>query len=501
MQPRADTVRVVTPTMPSRREGPLRRGPRLLPSVVVVALCAAGCASPTDGGGAPSDSVEVWLTTADQGRLLARQPALRFDAAASPASYVLDVDAGRRYQAIVGFGAAFTDAATYLIQTKLSASQRQVLLTDLFSPTEGIGLSFMRVTMASSDLSRSHWSYDDMPAGEQDTALAHFSIENDREAMLPVIQQARQLNPALVLLASPWSPPGWMKSSGRMIGGRLRPDAYAALAGYFLRFLLAYDSAGVPVQYLTIQNEPKYEPPDYPGMYMPAADRAGFIGRYLGPLLRRSRPATRILEWDFTWDAPEEPLLVLSDASASQFVNGVAWHCYAGSVSAQSTLHDLDPAREVFLTECSGGLAWQPGGFGGGLGYLGAVVIDGTRNWARGVALWSLALDPDHGPHAGGCSTCRGVVTIDPASGTVTRNAEYYALGHASRFVPPGATRIQSSSDVGGLKDVAFVNPDGSKVLVVLNGAATDRSFTVRAGGRSFQATLPAGSLATYRWR
>ena len=466
--------------------------------VVVVAACAACSGAPTGTTRPPADSVAMWLTTADEAQLLAPQASLRFDATAPAAPYFIEIDTTRRYQTIVGFGAAFTDAATYLIQEKLSAEQRQALLADLFSPTQGIGISFMRLTMASSDLSRSHWSYDDMPAGQRDSVLAHFSVEKDREAMLPVVLQARQLNPALVIVASPWSPPGWMKTSGSMIGGSLRPDAYPSLASYFLRFLQAYDSAGVPVQYVTVQNEPAYEPPDYPGMSMPATDRAAFIGRNLGPLLQQNRVATKILDWDHNWEMGA-PLGVLGDATANPFVAGVAWHCYSGSITAQTAVHDLLPSKEAFLTECSGG-SWQGGGFAGALGAMTDLVIEGTRNWARGVAYWSLALDPSNGPHTGGCGTCRGVVTIDPATGAVTRNADYYALAHASRFVRPGAARMDSNSDTGGLRDVAFANPDGSKVLVVWNGASAERAFAVRVGAYWFRSTLPPGAVATYGW-
>jgi glucosylceramidase len=291
-----------------------------------------------------------------------------------------------------------------------------------------------------------------------------------------------------------------MKTSDSMIGGSLRPEAYAPYAEYFARFLEAYDSAGVPVQYLTVQNEPQYEPGDYPGMKMPAADRAKFIGGYLGPLLRQRDLRPKILDWDHNWDMPQEPLGVLADPTARRFVDGVAWHCYGGDVSAQSTVHRTYPDEDVFLTECSGG-TWQEGGVAGALKeMMGTLVIDGTRNWARGVAFWSLALDPGNGPHSGGCGTCRGVVTIDPPSGAVTRNVEYFVLGHASRFVPPGAVRVASDSDVGGLKSVAFRDPDGSIALLVLDTATEPRTFDVRFEGRSFRSTLPAGAVATYRW-
>jgi glucosylceramidase len=410
------------------------------------------------------------------------------------------VDDGEQYQSIVGFGAAFTDAATYLIEKKMTAAQRHALLTDLFSPTDGLGLGFMRMTMGSSDFSRSDWSYDDVPAGRTDPTLAHFSIDRDREAMLPVIREAREINPGIVLMASPWSAPGWMKTTGSMVRGRLREDAYDPYARYFLRFLQAYAAEGVPVRYISVQNEPDFEPDDYPGMRMSAEERAAFVGRHLGPLLRDSGVTTRILDWDHNWDEPRQPLGVLADPTARSFVSGVAWHCYAGDVAAQSDVHDAFPDEDAFFTECSGG-EWSPD-FGKNLAFfVGTLIIDGTRNWARGVAFWNLALDPDHGPHTGGCGDCRGVVTIDPASGSVTRNVEYFALGHASRFVRPGARRIASDSDIAGLKSAAFRNSDGTTALIVLNGADAARAFAVRTASHSFTYSLPAGAVATFRWR
>ncbi|HET8656491.1 MAG TPA: glycoside hydrolase family 30 beta sandwich domain-containing protein [Longimicrobiaceae bacterium] len=482
-------------------------------STIALILAAAGCAAcsgaaattpkgpppPSDSTVATGDTAGVWMTTADRTKFVEHRPPVGFQTGKATAPYTLTVDDGTQYQSIVGFGAAFTDASTYLIQEKLSPEQRLALLTSLFSPTEGLGLSFMRVTMGSSDFSRSDWSYDDMPAGQRDTAMVHFSIEKDREAMLPVIRQAREINPDLALMATPWSPPGWMKTTGSMIQGHLRDDAYGAYARYFQRFLQAYDSAGVPVQYISVQNEPDFEPANYPGMKMSAAERAKFVGRYLGPLLEQSGIQTGILDWDHNWDEPQQPLGVLADSAARGYVDGVAWHCYAGDISAMSTVHDAYPNKDTFFTECSGG-EWSPDYAQNLNWFFGTLIIDGTRNWARGVAFWNLALDPEHGPHTGGCDDCRGVVTIDPASGRATYNVEYFALAQASRFVRPGARRIASNSDVGGLKSVAFRNPDGSTALLVLNGATEERSFDVAADGKYFAYTLPAGAAATFRW-
>jgi glucosylceramidase len=191
---------------------------------------------------------------------------------------------------------------------------------------------------------------------------------------------------------------------------------------------------------------------------------------------------------------------VLGDTAARRWVSGVAWHCYGGDVSAQTRVHDAHPDKDTYFTECSGG-QWATD-WGENLKWLTRTLVVGTtRGWARGVLLWNLALDESHGPHLGGCGDCRGVVTINSATGAVTRNVEYYALAHASRFVRPGARRIASTSGIEGLESVAFRNADdGGKVLLVVNAAAAARSFAVRAGGRSFRFTLPAGAVVTFRW-
>jgi glucosylceramidase len=446
--------------------------------------------------------VGVWVTTGDRARLLAADAPLALEPApAAPEGTTIAVDPSVAYQEMVGFGAAFTDASTWLIERRLGPRGRRRLLTELFHPTQGIGLSFMRMTMGSSDFSRSHWSYDDVPAGQTDPGLAHFTIERDREAMLPVIRRARELNPALRVMASPWSAPGWMKTSGSMIRGSLLPGAYDPFARYFLRFLQAYRAEGVEIWGISVQNEPHFEPDTYPGMRIESPERAAFLAGHLGPLLEASGfGGVRVLEWDHNWDQPFAPLEVLADPAAARYVDGVAWHCYQGDPGVQSTVRDAHPDRQVFVTECSGG-EWEPDFADNLRWFTSTLVIGATRNWASGVLLWNLALDPGHGPFTGGCGNCRGVVTIDPATGRVTRNVEFYVLGHASRFVLPGAHRIASSGPVDGVENVAFRNPDGALVVVALNGATEARAFAVSDGARRFHYTLPAGAVATFRWR
>ena len=444
---------------------------------------------------------EMWVTTPDKQQLLRRAADLPIThGEPAGATTTIDVDTSATYQEMVGFGAAITDASAWLMTNRMSAGQRESLLRDLFDRHTGIGLSFVRLTIGASDFSRTHYTFDDIPPGDRDPRLEHFSIDPNRADVLPIVKRARAINPALTVMASPWSAPAWMKTSGSLIGGTLRDDAYAPFADYLRRYVQAYEAEGVPIFAITLQNEPGFEPKDYPGMRLTPRQRAELIGKYVGPLFERAGMATRILDWDHNWDDPGSPVAVLEDSLARRHVAGVAWHCYAGDVAAQTPVHDAFPDKETYFTECSGG-AWAPNWGDNLRWYTKTLLIGATRGWARGVLLWNLALDESHGPHTGGCGDCRGVVTIDSRTGDVTRNEEYYALAHASRFVHPGARRIASSTGADSLETVAFRNADdASKVLIVLNESSAPRTFVVRAGQRSFRPTIPAGAVATVRW-
>ncbi|MDB5755668.1 MAG: glycosyl hydrolase [Massilia sp.] len=455
----------------------------------------AGCA--LNAAAAPG-VVQAWVTTGDQSKLLSREKDAAFGSA-KPGAVVIEVDPDTRYQQMTGFGAAITDASALLIQNRLGAPERKALMQDLFGRSPGIGLSFTRLTIGASDFSPDHYSFDDMPAGQSDPELTHFSIEPNRAAVLPVVKSALAINPQLRVMASPWSAPGWMKSTDSLIMGTLKPEAFAPFAQYLSRYVSAYKAEGVPIFALTLQNEPHFEPPTYPGMRVDPAKRAAFIGGHLGPVLAKQNPGTLIFDWDHNWDQPDSPSGVLADPVAAKYVSAVAWHCYAGDVKVQAEVHDKFPGKDTWFTECSGG-QWAPR-FADNLQYFTrTLVIATTRGWAKGVLLWNLALDENHGPHKGGCGDCRGVVTIDSKTGAVTRNVEYYALAHASRFVRPGARRIASTSGEGGLDTVAFRNTDGSIALLVANPAATPSALSVRVGQRSFGYTLPASSVATFTW-
>ncbi|WP_457389844.1 glycoside hydrolase family 30 protein [Roseateles sp. P5_E1] len=452
---------------------------------------------------ANAETVRAFLTTADQQQLLAPSEVSK---SANKADAVIRIDPKRQHQRIAGFGAAITEGSAWLIRHGMSEPQRDALMRELFTREgndgKGLGFELTRLTIGASDFSRRHYSLDDMPPGQTDPELKNFSLNTERADVIPAVKQALALNPKLQVMASPWSAPGWMKTTDSLVQGQLKPEFYGAFARYMVRYVESMRAEGVPIFALTLQNEPHFEPPDYPGMRMTPATRATVVGQHLGPLLKAQGLKTQILEWDHNWDEPWSPLSMLSDATARKYVSGVAWHCYAGDVAAQSQVAQHFPELDVWFTECSGG-EWKPQ-WAETLPWITRnLIIGSTRHGARGVLMWNLALDPQYGPHLGGCKDCRGVVTIDPKTGKVTRNIEYYAFGHASRFVQQGARRIDSEGGEGkktGLDHVAFTNPDGSTALIVSNSAGAPRRFTVQAPGRRFSYELPASGVVTFTW-
>ncbi len=453
-------------------------------------------------------TVESWVTDLTTDQRLTREPGTRWRVGPGRPESTIVVDPTRRYQAMTGFGASMTDSAAYVLSTKLRPRVRRAIMRELFSPVDGIGLSVLRQPMGASDFAVGRaYSYDDQPAGKTDPDLSEFSIRHDRAYILPRLRQARALNTRLTFMASPWSAPGWMKDTDSMITGSLLPRYHQAYADYFAKFVKAYRRAGIPTHYVTMQNEPLYEPADYPGMEVLPDQAGAFIAGHLGPTLAREGLDVKILGYDHNWEITDYPEALYADPRVAGQLAGTAWHCYAGEVVAQSVSHNNYPHAQAFHSECSGG-DWQ-GSEQTAFELTMASVIGGPRNWGQSVVLWNLALDENNGPFIGGCTSCRGVVTVHD-DGTVTKEPDYWALGHASRFVKPGAVRIGSSvhpsaarADTAerGLTNAAFTNSDGSQVLVAHNATSRRLEFDVQLGDGHFVAALAPGAAATYRWR
>jgi len=449
----------------------------------------------------PAQTIHVTTTTADLRQALQAQPDLRFGAGAAPkqagsSALKIEINPARRFQEIDGFGASLTDSAAWLMETKLDATTRAQAMRALFDAKSGIGLSILRQPMGGTDLARDHYSYDDMPKGQKDYALARFSIVRDEAVILPALREALAVNPGLKVIGSPWSTPGWMKSSDSLITGSLNAGSYAAFAQYFVKYVEGYKAAGVPVWAVTLQNEPLFEPEDYMGLKMEAEQQKVVLRDFVGPAFEKAGLTTKVMVYDHNWSHPEYPATILSDPAAARYAAGTAYHCYEGAVTAQSATHEQFPGKDVWETECSGG-TWQ-----GNKAFeqTAKLIIGTTRNWSRSVVLWGLALDPNGNPHAGGCGTCRGILTVDGSKFVPT--LDYYALGQVSKFVAPGAHRIGSSDlEAKGLPNVAFQNTDGSVVLLVLNDCGAAVSFEITSEGKSASYTLGSNTLATLHWK
>ncbi|WP_255367142.1 glycoside hydrolase family 30 beta sandwich domain-containing protein [Dyella sp. OK004] len=444
-------------------------------------------------------TVELWLSTADRRLKLMQQLNIEMSARGSLSSDVV-IDVHSKYQTMVGFGAAMTDSSAWLLQNKMNQLQRGALLHELYGPPPNLNLNMMRLTIGASDFSLQPYTLDDVPIGQTDPQLLHFNVASNLQDVIPTVREVLSINPELYIIASPWSAPAWMKTSENLIGGQLLEQYESAYVDYLVKYLDTYRGYGIPIFALTLQNEPNFIPITYPGMEMTAATRARIVTEYLGPKLAGRRPKTRILEWDHNWNHPEQPSSVLADPDTARYIDGVAWHCYQGSPYAQSRVHRAYPQKDTYITECSGG-DWASSINGELIWFTRNLLIAGIRQWARGVVYWNLALDENHGPHFGGCDACKGVIMIDSQTGAVSRNDEYYALAHFSRFVLPGAVRVESTATDKGIDNVAFQNAtDGSIVLVIVNSNADTRRVSVAEGLTRFEYMMPPQSVATFVW-
>ncbi len=438
--------------------------------------------------------IAYWLTNPDKSALLDKQEdVLNFSVSSNQDPTIL-VDTTLTYQKMDGFGFALTGGSASLIHN-LTSTTRDALLKELFMKTgNSIGLSYLRISIGASDLDASVFSYDDMPSGQTDINLDHFDLGRDKVDLIPVLKSILQLNPGIKILGSPWSAPLWMKSNKNSVGGSLLPEFYDTYAKYFVRYITEMKLQGIPIDAITIQNEPLHGG-NNPSMVMQAAEQRDFIKNNLGPAFQAAGITTKIILYDHNCDRPDYPMSILSDPAAYQYVDGSAFHLYGGDISALSTVHNSYPLKNLYFTE-----QWVggPSNFAVDMKWwVQNIIIGATRNWSKNVIGWNLASDPSYNPHTpGGCSKCEGALTI---SSGYTRNVAYYFIAHASKFVPDGSVRI-ASNVLSGLPNVAFKTPDGKKVLIVLNNSNQRQSFNIGYKGQTATTLLGSGSVATYVW-
>ena len=469
-------------------------------------LCICMLASLWAAGQSKKSKVDFWLTNLEKSALFQQQPSLIFWKPGKTAppieATVVHMNPKQKYQEMDGFGFTLTGgSASHLIG--MSKPARAKLLKVLFS-TDGIGMAYLRVSIGASDLNEKVFSYNDLPQGQTDPEMKNFDLGPDRNDVIPVLKEILAINPKLKILGSPWSPPVWMKDNGDTRGGSLKPEWNDAYARYFVRYIQDMQKEGIRIDAITVQNEPLH-PGNNPSLLMLAKDQAVFVKNHLGPAFEKAKINTKIIVYDHNADKPEYPISILDDPEAKKYVDGSAFHLYGGTIDALSKVHDAHPDRNLYFTE-----QWMgaPGDFAKDFpNHIKNLTIGATQNWAKTVLEWNLTSNPQNRPFTdrGGCDRCLGGVTID--GDNVTRNAAYYVVAHASKFVRPGSVRIASGTNVTigkpadeKLPNVAFLTPEGKIVLIVLNDSEVEKKFTVQYGEMVTNTTLKAGSVGTFVW-
>lgn len=438
------------------------------------------------------NDVSVWITKPDQSVKLAQQLYSSIEGKISNTHPVISLDPAKTFQAVDGFGFTLTGGSAYLINN-LPAATRSNLLTELFGKSENsIGVSYLRISLGASDLSKEVFSYNDVSIGQTDPNLLGFSLAQDTVDLIPVLKEILAINPNIKLMASPWSPPVWMKDNKSSKGGKLLKEFYATYASYFVKYIQQMKLKGINIDAVTIQNEPM-NPDNNPSLKMEALEQADFIKNHLGPAFKANNINTKIIIWDHNCDLPEYPLQILADADANQYIDGSAFHLYAGNISALSTVKSAYPNKNIYFTE-----QWtsKDGDFGGDLQWhIKNVIIGSLQNWSRVALEWNLANDAAYGPHTpGGCTACKGALTIDGA--VISRNVPYYIIAHVSKFIPPGSIRIAHTA-VANLPAVAFKTPEGKVVTLLLNDSGITQSFNIMLGDKWVKMDMGTGTVAT----
>ncbi|WP_406682846.1 glucosylceramidase [Seonamhaeicola sp. MEBiC1930] len=436
--------------------------------------------------------VDLYVTNPDESELFKLQPT-KVPQFKENINFSITVNPEITYQEMDGFGFSLTGGSAMHLNN-MSASARANILNELFNK-DNVGVSYLRVSIGSSDLDAEVFSYNDLPNGETDEYLTQFTIEKDQENLIPVLKEIIAINPDIKIMGSPWSAPTWMKINNNSIGGSLKPEYFSTYANYFVKYIQAYKAEGITIDAITVQNEP-YHDGNNPSMYMEPIDQALFVKAHLGPAFEAENIQTKIVIWDHNADNTWYATSILDDVDANKYIDGSAFHLYNGSINNLSIVHNTFPNKNLYFTEQWVGvnsefednLLW----------HTRELIVGATRNWCKTVLEWNLVSNSKLEPHTpGGCTECLGGITID--GDNVQRNVGYYIIAHASKFVRPGSRRI-SSNYSDELPNVVFKTPTGKIVVIVVNNTEIDKSFNIKTPGESISTSLKGGAVGTYVW-
>ena len=468
--------------------------------------------------------IDVWLTNSDRSALFAEQPEkIPFtDFKGARGGAVIVIDDRQTFQQVDGFGFALTGGSAELL-IKMNPAELTKILRELFASDENnIGVSYLRLSIGSSDLNSFVFSYNDLPDGETDYELKKFNLSQDLKDVIPVMKEILAINPAVKILGSPWSAPVWMKTNNNIRGGQLKKECYDVYALYFIKYIQAMKENGIIIDAITVQNEP-LNSRNTPSMFWFENEQADFIKNHLGPAFEKAGLSTKIILFDHNLDRPDYPLFLLSDPDVAKYADGSGFHHYAGDFEAMTLVHIARPDKNLYFTEQM--VTERPGSKDISISAQVKRLVLGTMlNWSRNLILWNLAADPLNDPHTGngGCSMCQGAITID--GNNVTRNIAYYTIAHSSKFVRPGSVRIASTNrgdqsvslyedeqrpgafratligNTDVLPNVAFRTPEGKTVLIVVNDTFSTSSFRIQWNGKTASLRLNPGAVGTYVW-
>jgi len=440
---------------------------------------------------------QQWTSSADGLLQFAKTAITKLPNANSiPASAIkIKVDAGKTFQTMEGFGYGLTGGSAQLIHA-LPKAQRTALLKEIFGQSEAdLGVSYIRISIGASDLDAEVFSYSDLPKGETDSTLTHFSLSKDTLHLIPILKEVLAINPSLKIMASPWSPPVWMKTNAISMGGHLLKKYYATYANYFVKYISAMEANGIQLHSITMQNEPEHGG-NNPSLLMDATEQTVFLRYYLGPQLKAAKINIEVVLFDHNADHPNYPIAILNDAKAKSFAAATAFHLYLGKEEALSEVHALHPDKKIYFTEQWTG---AKGSFDGDfLWHLEHIVIGTIQNWSSVVLEWNLANNAKFEPHTPlGCTECKGAFTIQ--DGIINRNVSYYIIGQIAKFIKPGAIRTLSSVSDASLATISFNLKNGKKAILILNKSAA-KQIVLEQNNQYYTFNIPAKVASTVIW-
>ena len=449
-----------------------------------------------------------YTTTADQTKLF-EESQIQFNPISRSVNAEIVINKDDIHQQMDGFGVAITGSTAYNL-LQMTPENRKALLKQCFDPVDGMGYSFIRISIGCSDFSLEDYTYCDKEG------IENFDIHDiDKRDLIPVLQEILAINPDIKICASPWTPPIWMKVSSTILplpydkyyGGYLNSAKYQDYATYFVKYVQRMKDYGITIDFITIQNEPLNKG-NSASCYMGYKQQREFIKEALGPAFKNNNITTKILVYDHNYNYDDivsqqhYPIHIYEDSEAAQYVYGAAYHAYGGDKSELDVIKQAYPDKELYFTEISIG-EWSYSFSSDLMWNMREVGIGTINKGTKGVLVWNLLLDDKHGPYvSGGCDNCYGAIDISSKDyATMTYNSHYYTMGHLSKVAKHNSYRIGDNGySENGLYYSSFLNPDGTLAMVLQNDTDDEKSITISDGINSFNVNLPKRSIVSLKW-